>query len=57
MIHGSDDAVMPLANAELLAARIPGAFLEVFDGAGHLFFHEQPERTAEALTGFVAAHA
>lgn len=56
VMHGSDDAVMPLANAELLAARIPGAVLEVFDGAGHLFFHEQPERTAEAVTAFVAAH-
>ncbi len=53
VMHGSDDAVMPLANAELLAARIPGAVLEVFDGAGHLFFHEQPERTAQALLAFV----
>ena len=55
VMHGSDDAVMPLANAELLAARIPGAILEVFDGAGHLFFHEQPERTAQAIASFVAA--
>jgi pimeloyl-ACP methyl ester carboxylesterase len=28
----------------------------VFDGAGHLFFHEEPERTAEALRAFVSAH-
>ena len=55
VMHGSEDAVMPLANAELLAARIPGAVLEVFDGAGHLFFHEQPERTADAVAAFVAA--
>lgn len=56
VMHGSEDAVMPLANAELLAERIPGAMLEVFDGAGHLFFHEQPERTAQALSAFEAAH-
>jgi pimeloyl-ACP methyl ester carboxylesterase len=55
VMHGSEDAVMPLANAELLAARIPGAVLMVFDGAGHLFFHEQPARTAQALTTFVSA--
>jgi 3-oxoadipate enol-lactonase len=56
VMHGSEDEVMPLANAELLAERIPGATLEVFDGAGHLFFHEQPERTAQALSAFDAAH-
>jgi 3-oxoadipate enol-lactonase len=53
-MHGSEDAVMPLANAEVLAARIPGAVLEVFDGAGHLFFHEQPSRTAQALIAFLS---
>jgi pimeloyl-ACP methyl ester carboxylesterase len=57
VMHGSEDAVMPLANAELLAQRIPGAILDVFDGAGHLFFHEQPERTAQAVIAFAAAHA
>jgi 3-oxoadipate enol-lactonase len=55
VMHGSEDAVMPLANAELLAQRIPGAILDVFVGAGHLFFHEQPERTAQAVRAFVAA--
>lgn len=52
VMHGSEDAVMPLANAEVLAQRIPGAVLEVFQGAGHLFFHEQPERTAASLAAF-----
>ena len=56
VMHGSADAVMPLANAELLAQRIPGAILDVFDGAGHLFFHEQPARTAQAVSAFAAAH-
>ncbi len=56
VMHGGEDAVMPLANAELLAQRIPGAILEVFDGAGHLFFQEQPERTADSVSAFDAAH-
>jgi pimeloyl-ACP methyl ester carboxylesterase len=53
-MHGSEDAVMPLANARALAERIPGARLVVFDGAGHLFFHEEPERTAAVLAEFAA---
>jgi pimeloyl-ACP methyl ester carboxylesterase len=53
VMHGSDDAVMPLANARLLAERIPGATMVVFDGAGHLFFHEEPERTAAVVAEFV----
>jgi 3-oxoadipate enol-lactonase len=52
VLHGSEDQVMPLPNARLLADRIPGATLEVFDGAGHLFFHEQPQRTAESVAAF-----
>jgi pimeloyl-ACP methyl ester carboxylesterase len=55
VMHGSEDAVMPLANARALAERIPAARLAVFDGAGHLFFHEEPERTAEMVRAFAAA--
>jgi 3-oxoadipate enol-lactonase len=51
VMHGSDDEVMPVANAELLAERIPSATLEVFDGAGHLFFHEDPAGTAQLVAG------
>jgi pimeloyl-ACP methyl ester carboxylesterase len=53
VMHGSDDAVMPLANASVLAQRIPGARLVVFEGAGHLFFHEEPERTVETVRAFL----
>lgn len=53
VMHGSADRVMPLPNARALAERIPGAQPVVFDGAGHLFFHEQPERTAELLRAFI----
>jgi pimeloyl-ACP methyl ester carboxylesterase len=55
VLHGSEDAVMPLANAELLCARIPGAVLDIFEGAGHLFFHEQPQRTADVMEAFITA--
>jgi pimeloyl-ACP methyl ester carboxylesterase len=49
VLHGSVDEVMPPGNGERLAERIPGATLRIFDGLGHLFFHEDPERTASAV--------
>ena len=46
VLTGTADAVVDLRNAELLAERIPDARLERFEGAGHLFFWEEPERFA-----------
>jgi pimeloyl-ACP methyl ester carboxylesterase len=42
-------------NGELLARLIPGARLELLDGAGHLFFWEQPERSAQLVREHVAS--
>jgi 3-oxoadipate enol-lactonase len=39
---GRFDGIAPLANSERLAAAIPGARLEVFDG-GHLFLLQDPK--------------
>ena len=55
VIHGTDDAMLPVANGRLIAERIPGAKLEVFDGVGHLFWVEEPDRTAELLKQHTAA--
>jgi 3-oxoadipate enol-lactonase len=49
VLHGSEDAVMPVGNAEVLASRIPGAKLVILDGLGHLFWHEDPARAAAAI--------
>jgi 3-oxoadipate enol-lactonase len=49
VLHGTADAGIPSLNGEQLASRIPGARLELFDGVGHLFWWEEPERTAELL--------
>ena len=53
VLHGREDRVMPYGNGELLAQRIPGARLVLFDGLGHLFFHEDPERSARAILEFL----
>jgi len=49
VIHGTDDEILPVQNGPLIAALIPGARLEIFEGVGHLFFWEQPERSAELV--------
>lgn len=53
VIHGTDDAMLPVQNGRLIAAGIPGAKLEIFDGVGHLFWLEEPQRSAD----LVRAHA
>ena len=53
VIAGSQDQIIPAENSELLRERIPGARLELIDGAGHLFFIEKPERTMELLDAFL----
>lgn len=54
VVHGTADAVVDPANAELLIERIPDARLELFSGCGHLLFWEQPERFAAVVGEFLA---
>jgi pimeloyl-ACP methyl ester carboxylesterase len=46
VVHGTDDLMIPVANAPLIAAKIPGARLEILDGVGHMFFWELPAESA-----------
>ena len=43
MVHGTADRVIPFENAELMAARIPGAKLRPLRDCGHLYPTEQPQ--------------
>jgi pimeloyl-ACP methyl ester carboxylesterase len=49
ILCGKEDRLCPLDRHVLLAQLIPGAQLEVIDGAGHLPTLEQPEATTTAL--------
>ncbi|HEX6391528.1 MAG TPA: alpha/beta fold hydrolase [Solirubrobacteraceae bacterium] len=49
VIHGTADRMVPFANGELLASKIPGARLEAMDGVGHMFWWERPEESAALL--------
>jgi pimeloyl-ACP methyl ester carboxylesterase len=57
VIHGTADEMLPVDNGRLIAARIPGARLEIFEDVGHLFFWECPQRSAELIAEHAAAHA
>ena len=46
VIHGDEDQMLSVDNGRMIAARIPGARLEVLEGVGHLFWIEDPERSA-----------
>ncbi|WP_084270243.1 alpha/beta fold hydrolase [Patulibacter minatonensis] len=45
--HGTEDLLLPYPNGLKVAEAVPGATLETFEGAGHLFFWEDPARAAE----------
>jgi len=57
IVHGTADQMLPVENAHLIATQIPGSQLEIFDGVGHLFFLERPERSAELICAHAAVHA
>lgn len=54
VIHGDADPLVPLANGELLARRIPGAKLLTLRGCGHLAMWEQPRELNAALLEFLS---
>lgn len=52
VVVGEEDALSPVADAEAMAATIPGARLAVLPGAGHLTAMEDPEAFAAVLADF-----
>lgn len=53
VLTGTDDSIIPAENSDTLVDRIPGARLATIPDAGHLFFVEKPDETAEILTSFL----
>ncbi|HSS31673.1 MAG TPA: alpha/beta hydrolase [Solirubrobacterales bacterium] len=53
VLHGTEDIVIPPANAQALAAAWPGARVEMFEGCGHALMAQEPQRVAE----LIRAHA
>jgi poly(3-hydroxyalkanoate) depolymerase len=55
VINGDDDPLVPIANAEMLAERIPRARLEIVERAGHLFLLDDAANLAPRIGQFVDA--
>jgi pimeloyl-ACP methyl ester carboxylesterase len=55
IVHGTEDGVLPVENGKLIASLMPEAHLELLEGVGHMFWWEQPERSAELLREHAAA--
>jgi pimeloyl-ACP methyl ester carboxylesterase len=49
VIHGSRDAITPLASSQKLAALLPNATLAVLDGAGHVPTVTRPDWLAARI--------
>ena len=49
VMHGECDAMAPISNARLLAARIPDAELCIVPGAGHAYMLERPRESFALL--------
>ena len=57
IVHGTEDGVLPYANGELIASLMPAARLETLEDVGHMFWWEQPERSAELVREHALAAA
>jgi pimeloyl-ACP methyl ester carboxylesterase len=55
VVHGLDDRMILPANGRLLAERIPGASLQLWEGAGHLYTTDEPRADREVLRFLIDA--
>ncbi len=55
IVHGDQDLLVPVGNAEVLRKRIGGSQARIAAGAGHCFFWEKPEESAGAIVEFLAS--
>ena len=52
VMHGDADILIPFVNGRYLAEHIPGAELEVYPNAGHLFYAERADEVNARLVEF-----
>jgi 3-oxoadipate enol-lactonase len=55
VVHGDEDRLLRYANGRQIASLIPGARLETMPGVGHMFWWEQPQRSAELIRSHALA--
>jgi pimeloyl-ACP methyl ester carboxylesterase len=55
LVWGGKDRIIPLSHGERAHELMPHSRLEVFEGAGHFPFNDDPDRFVATLTDFVAS--
>jgi pimeloyl-ACP methyl ester carboxylesterase len=55
VLHGTDDEMVPVANSELLATRIPDATVWLREGGRHGFFDEFADEVSPRVSSFLLA--
>jgi fermentation-respiration switch protein FrsA (DUF1100 family) len=53
IVWGTKDAVVPVRHAWMAHAAMPGSRLEIFEGAGHFPFHDDPARFIDVVQRFI----
>ncbi|MCO5315093.1 MAG: alpha/beta fold hydrolase [Solirubrobacterales bacterium] len=53
ILWGENDRIIPVAHANAAHELMPGSRLEIFEGAGHFPFNDDPERFATVLREFI----
>jgi pimeloyl-ACP methyl ester carboxylesterase len=53
VLHGTEDRLVPVANARMLAEAIPGARLALLEGAGHNYHSERAEESDAIVLDFL----
>jgi len=53
IVHGAEDRLTPVSEAELLSQLVPQSRLEVIPGAGHLAHLDEPDRFDRAVVSFL----
>jgi pimeloyl-ACP methyl ester carboxylesterase len=56
VLHGTEDLVVPVDNARILAERIHGAELALLEGAGHVYHSERSEEADVLVLDFTRRH-
>jgi pimeloyl-ACP methyl ester carboxylesterase len=56
IIHGADDELNPVANASLLATRIPGAELHIIEDGRHGYMFDFREESSRVVNSFLSRH-
>lgn len=55
VLHGSEDRIIPVAVADMMAGALANATLRVIDGAGHVPTMTRPREVVDAITEWWAA--